>query len=727
MPRAFTLSPISSAWAPCSGERRPCLGAHAGLKKPAFPGTLAAVHSAHDALASLPLLPSKDVAALAAAGLTTPAAVLAHLPRRYEDRRRFDAFPNQSSAVPVCLRGTVIDAALRGFGHGRRFYEAIVMDGSGGVFGSGKITCRWYNMPFIHKLVATGHEVILYGRVKDSNGRLVIDHPEFEIIREEDEPEASIHLERIVPIYKNIPGLAQRRLREIIHLLLHLTDPATLASHADLNPPTPRYQALGEVHFPQSLEQAHPARRRFAREEFFILQLNVAWRRARYHERPGRVLGTRTTLLKQFYASLPFDLTNAQKRSIREIVADMREPRPMHRLLQGDVGSGKTFVAMAAMLLAIDSGCQAALMAPTQILAEQHYLTFRRWLEPLGLRIALRTANRDETSHLPLAGAAQIIIGTHALLYDSVAFRDLGFVVIDEQHKFGVAQRAALIGQGVVPDVLVMTATPIPRTLTMTLYGDLDVSLLDEKPPGRGKLVTALRIAPKQTDVTRFIKAQIAEGRQAYLVYPLVEESENIRAESAIEAYAKWQKRLAGSEVGLLHGKLRPDEKEAVMRRFREGGIAALVATTVIEVGVDVPNASVMILHHAERFGMAQIHQLRGRIGRGGHKGWCVLLTDGKAPEGLEKLKILEQTSDGFEIAEADLRLRGPGDLLGTTQSGLSDLRFTDFLADTALLRDARADADAVLAADPDLTGFHRALRPLIQHRSDTDPHPGAA
>jgi ATP-dependent DNA helicase RecG len=685
------------------------------------------VISAHDDLTAIPLMPPKDIVALVAAGMTTPAAVLGHLPRRYEDRRRFDAFPNQASPVPVCLRGTVIDAALRGFGHGRRFYEAIVMDGAGGVFGSGKVTCRWYNMPFIHKLLATGHEVIVYGKVKDANGRLVIDHPEFEILREDDAAAASIHLERIVPIYKNIPGLAQRRLREIIHLLLHHTDPLTLASAADIIPAPPRHQALCELHFPQAMDQAHAARRRFAREEFFVLQLNVVWRRARYHERAGRILGTRTTLLKRFYQSLPFDLTNAQKRSIKEIVADMREPRPMNRLLQGDVGSGKTFVAMAAMLLAIDSGCQAALMAPTQILAEQHYLTFRRWLDPLDIRITLRTANREDASHLPLSGPPQIIIGTHALLYDSVSFRDLGLIVIDEQHKFGVAQRAALVSQGLVPDVLVMTATPIPRTLTMTLYGDLDVSLLDEKPPGRGKIVTAVRIAPKQADVTRFIKQQIADGRQAYLVYPLVDESETVKVESAVEAHEKWQKRLRGSEVGLIHGKLKPEEKEAVMRRFRDGGIAALVATTVIEVGMDVPNASIMVLHHAERFGLAQMHQLRGRIGRGGHKGWCILLTDGKNPEGLEKLKILERTSDGFEIAEADLQLRGPGDVLGTSQSGLADLRFTDFLADTALLREARVLADSVLAADPFLTGCHHALRGLIQQRSDADPHSGAA
>ena len=677
--------------------------------------------AACDELAETPLLPPKDVAALAAAGLRTAAAVLAHLPKRYEDRRRFDAFPNQASPVPVCLRGMVLDAAPRGFGRGRRFFEAVVVNGTGGVFGGGKITCRWFNMPFIHKMLLAGHEVVLYGKVKDSNGRLVIDHPEFEILRG-DEDRESIHLERIVPIYRNVAGIAQRRLREIMHLLLLQTVPESLEIATAVAGGAPRHQALREAHFPGSMDEAGAARRRFALEEFFALQLNVAWRRARYHERPGRVLGTKTTLLKRFYESLPFDLTEAQKRSIREIVADMRTPRPMSRLLQGDVGSGKTFVAMAAMLLAVDSGCQAALMAPTQILAEQHFLTFRRWLEPLGVRISLRTAARDEASHLPLEGEPQVVIGTHALLFDSVAFHDLGLVVIDEQHKFGVAQRAALIRQGVVPDVLVMTATPIPRTLTMTIYGDLDVSLLDEKPEGRGRVVTAMRVAPKQTDVTKFVQDQLAAGRQAYLVYPLVEESEALKAESAIEAHGKWVKRLAGHEVGLLHGKLRPEEKERVMRRFRDGEIHALVATTVIEVGVDVPNATLMLIHHAERFGLAQLHQLRGRIGRGGHKGWCVLLTDGKSPEGLEKLRILEQSGDGFEIAEADLRLRGPGDVLGTAQSGLSDLKFTEFLADTVLLREARALADAVLAEDPDLSGKRRDLRPLIVERAGDSP-----
>ena len=658
---------------------------------------------------------------LAAAGITTGGQVLDHFPKRYEDRRRFDAFPNLSTAHPVCLRGAVVDARLRHFGPGRGFYEAVVMDGSGGVFGSGKITCRWFNMPFIAKMVASGQELIVYGKVKEHDGRLIIDHPEFEILRDDDRE--SIHLERIVPIYRNISGIGQRRLREIIHMLLLQTDPSTLDTDRD---PT-RARAFTEVHFPESLEQAKLARRRFAFEEFFALQLNVVWRKCRYGEQTGRVLGRRTTSLKQFYSSLPFDLTGAQKRSIKEILADMRTARPMNRLLQGDVGSGKTFVAMAAMLLAIDSGCQAALMAPTQILAEQHYLTFRRWLEPLGIRVALRTGNRDESNHLEIEGDPQIVIGTHALIYDSVSFRDLGLVVIDEQHKFGVAQRASLIRQGVVPDVLVMTATPIPRTLTMTIYGDLDVSLLDEKPPGRGRIITVVRTAVKQTDITKFVREQLAEGRQAYLVYPLVEESGTLKAESATEAFEKWRKRLSAYEVGLIHGKLRPEEKEAVMRRFRLGETAALVATTVIEVGVDVPNANVMILHHAERFGLAQLHQLRGRIGRGGNKSYCVLLTDGKNPESMEKLKVLEQTSDGFEIAEADLRLRGPGDVLGTTQSGLSDLRFTDFLADTALLREARAAADQVFVEDPLLDGIHRGLQQLIQPPSGSATAHGAA
>lgn len=663
-------------------------------------------------LSSLPGISAKEIQAFNAVGITTITDLLNHFPKRYEDRRQFDRFPNQASAKAVCLTGGVIDAGNKGFGK-TRFYEAIIMDGTGSVFGSGKITCRWFNMPFMSKVIAAGQQVIAYGKVKEQGGRLIIDHPEIEVV-DDDSQSDTIHLNRIVPIYKNIAGINQRRLREMIY---SVAAPAR-NGHAKPFPfsvtQTDRATDLFETHFPTSAESGRDARRRFALEAFFTLQLNVVYRRQRYQSHAGRVLGAKTTLLKAFYHSLPFDLTEAQKRSIKEIIADMRVPRPMNRLLQGDVGAGKTFVAMAAMLLAIDSGADAALMAPTQILAEQHALTFKKWLEPLGVKIVLRTANKHE-SGIPESCQPTLFIGTHALLYDPELFNDLGLVVIDEQHKFGVVQRATLIRQGTLPDVLVMTATPIPRTLTMTIYGDLDVSLLDEKPAGRGKIITALRIKPKQSDITEFVKTQLAEGRQAYLVYPLVEESDSIKAESATEAFGSWQKRLGKENVGLLHGKLRPEEKDAVMEDFRSGKIQALVATSVIEVGVDVPNANLMILHHAERFGLAQLHQLRGRIGRGEHKSYCVLLTDSKLPEALEKLSVLEKTSDGFEIAEADLELRGPGDVLGTAQSGLTDLRFAEFITDTELIRQARALADQVFSEDPELTGKHKGLLGLIQ------------
>ncbi len=674
-------------------------------------------------LSSLPGISAKEIQALNAAGVLTPADLLHHFPKRYEDRRQFDRFPNQATAKPVCLTGGVIDAGNKGFGK-TRFYEAIIMDGAGSVFGSGKVTCRWFNMPFMSKVIAAGQQVIAYGKVKEQGGRLIIDHPEIEVIDDDSNTE-TIHLNRIVPIYKNISGINQRRLREIIYSVATPTNQGHTAGFPYPVSEKNRADDLFETHFPTFAESAKAARRRFALEAFFTLQLNVVWQRNRYRSHQGRVLGKKTTLLKAFYHSLPFDLTESQKRSIKEIIADMRSPRPMNRLLQGDVGAGKTFVAMASMLLAIDSGADAAMMAPTQILAEQHFLTFKKWLEPLGVKIVLRTANQKKetqpqssSDHCSLgtdhSSKATIFIGTHALLYDPDLFNDLGLVVIDEQHKFGVVQRATLIRQGTLPDVLVMTATPIPRTLTMTIYGDLDVSLLNEKPAGRGKIVTALRIKPKQTDITDFVKTQLNEGRQAYLVYPLVEESDSIKAESATEAFSSWQKRLGKENVGLLHGKLRPEEKDAVMGDFRDGKIKALVATSVIEVGVDVPNANLMILHHAERFGLAQLHQLRGRIGRGEHKSYCILLTDSKLPEALEKLAVLEKSNDGFEIAEADLELRGPGDVLGTAQSGLTDLRFAEFITDTELIREARALADRVFHEDPDLESQHQNLRPLI-------------
>ncbi len=686
---------------------------------------------ASDPLISADFISAKDQLAYDSAGLSTVADLLARIPKRYEDRRAFDAFPLQVGGGSCCLRGRVVDTQVRGFGGKGGFFEAIVEeitgDGvGGGVFDSNKITCRWFNMPWMKNALAAGHELVLYGKPKEATrglkehlGRIVMDHPDYEIVGEGEHESISIHLERIVPVYKGVSGIVQRRLREHVFGVLEQLDASSIESVYDVDASYPRLEALREVHFPESEEQAQAARRYFALEEFFALQLSVLWKRARYRDATGRELGKKTALLTEFYHSLPFDLTGAQKRSVKEIIADMRTPYPMSRMLQGDVGSGKTFVAMCAMLLAVDSGVQAVLMAPTQILAEQHYLTFVKWLEPLGIRISLRTGSRQQDNFLSSAEEAesesilspQMIIGTHALLYDAVEFTDLGLVVIDEQHKFGVGQRAALIKQGVLPDVLVMTATPIPRSLTLTMYGDLDVSLLDERPAGRGEINTGIRVKPKVTDISKFLKAELSKGRQAYLVYPLVEQSDRLKVGAATVEYEKWVKRLSKFSVGLLHGKMSGEEKDEVMTKFRDGELHVLVATTVIEVGVDVPNANIMIIDHAERFGLAQLHQLRGRIGRGEHKSYCVLATDGKSPDALEKLEVLAGTSDGFKIAEADLRMRGPGDVLGTQQSGLADLKFVEFLADIPLITEARKLAEKVLIDDPLLEKNPRLLK----------------
>ncbi len=674
---------------------------------------------ASDELSSLEGIAPKNGVALAASEIKTVGDLLDWFPHRYEDRRSFDAFPAGGGGGAVCLRGTVVDSARKRFGGRRQFYEIVIQEGGGDILSSNKITCRWFNMPYVHRMVAVGHEVVVYGKPKDSAGRLIIDHPEFEVVRVE--AGGSIHLERIVPIYRNVTGIPQRRLREIVHEVLQQIDPASLEAAYEIDPGMGRAEAMRAVHFPEEMARTREARRYFALEEFFILQLNVLWRRQLHLQHPGRVQGKKTGMLKAFYESLPFDLTAAQKRSVREVTGDMRNEHPMNRLLQGDVGSGKTFVAMCAMLLAVESGSQAALMAPTQILAEQHYLTFRKWLAPLGLRLALVTGARKALDHLEIEGEPQIVIGTHALLYDNIDFEDLGLVVIDEQHKFGVTQRGRLIRQGIMPDVLVMTATPIPRTLTLTIYGDLDVSVLDEMPAGRGKIVTGLRVKPKVTDLTKFLKEQLAEGRQAYLVYPLVEESGAVKAQSATGEFEKWQKRLKDYEVGLLHGQMKPEEKDEVMARFRDNDLQVLVATTVVEVGVDVANASVMVIHHAERFGLAQLHQLRGRIGRGEHKSYCVLLTDGKSEEALRKLRVLEKTRDGFKIAEEDLLRRGPGEVLGTAQSGLTDLRFVDYLADTALVREARRLAEELLERDPDLLDYPKLREKIREGREPVE------
>ena len=462
------------------------------------------------------------------------------------------------------------------------------------------------------------------------------------------------------------------------------------------------------------------SRQFLALEEFFILQLRVAYRKSLHNNLEGSIhLGT-GKLIDQFLESLPFELTKAQSRCVDEIHNDMSRPRPMNRILQGDVGSGKTLVAVCAILRAIESECHAVLMAPTQILAEQHYSVLSRWLFPLGIDVSLFTSKKKTVTDASLFKEQKfsVIVGTHALLYQSTKIENLGLVVIDEQHKFGVTQRQELINRGSAPDVLVMTATPIPRTLTLTVYGDLDVSVIDELPPGRGNIKTYMRDSKKHLkDAIQFLKDQIENGRQAYIVYPLIEDSEKLDASSVEGEFDNWCKYLEPKKCELIHGKIQPDIKDEIMDRFRSGEIDALISTTVIEVGVDVPNASVMYIFNAERFGLAQLHQLRGRIGRGQHTSYCILMTKKPSSDAKEKLKVLEDSSDGFVIADADLKIRGPGEILGKAQSGLDGLKLGDLISDTDLVRKAQALAASLISQDPLLKSpENQNLRLLIDN-----------
>jgi ATP-dependent DNA helicase RecG len=458
------------------------------------------------------------------------------------------------------------------------------------------------------------------------------------------------------------------------------------------------------------------------------MQLLIASRRAESSARPGVAHCGPGELLEKFLRALPFEMTAAQTKVIAEIRRNLAEKQPMNRLLQGDVGSGKTVVAIAAILLVVEAGFQAAFMAPTQILAEQHYAVLRRWLEPLGVRLSIRTAARQEESFLPLVAGDEnpnVIIGTHALLYDNVSFSNLGLVVIDEQHKFGVAQRARLTGREPAPDVLVMTATPIPRTLTMTVYGDLDVSIIDEMPRNRGKIVTAARDESKLGEVLGFLRKQLEAGRQAYIIYPLIDESEKLDVKAAAAEFELWRERLHPFRCELLHGRIPAPEKQEIMERFRRGETKALISTTVIEVGVDVPNAAVMLIENAERFGLAQLHQLRGRIGRGEHKSYCILLTVDQSAETAAKLAVLEKTINGFEVAEADWNLRGPGDLLGTAQSGLPALKIGNLIRDAHLMRQARTAAMSIFDTDPclELPENQRFRHLIVEQQGRTFSH----
>ena len=678
-------------------------------------------------LAEVPGMPAHAARLLGKEGMATVADVISLMPSRHEDRRQMQALAFQAGLAPTCHHVLITKTGNKFFGRAGVF-EAVVRHATG-LLGQ-QLTLKWWNMPFMSRVLAEGQELIVYGIIKDTKGRLSMSHPEYEIVKGGADDDAEqihtgritpIHTGRITPIYRLKGAMTQKALRVAAwHVLRALPE-----SFVEDLLPTPsgegefagqtRSKAMREVHFPASMETLEQAKRYLALQEFYGYQLRVARRKRRVIESGGRRQAGTGELLRDFFNELPFQLTPAQQRCLDEIHRDMASGNPMNRLLHGDVGSGKTVVAFAAMLRAVESGRQAVLMAPTQILAEQHARNARKWLEPLGLRVALRTGSkREDGDGVDLmrgkrsAGKAEIVIGTHALLHDAELMHNTGIVVIDEQHKFGVAQRAKLIRKGDTPDVLVMTATPIPRTLTLTIYGDLEVSTIDQKPRDGVKIITKVRPKTKLKEAAKFLREQIEEGRQGYIVYALIDESEKLDAGAATKGHEEWSKLLAPCEVGLLHGRMSAEEKEEVMKRFRAGKLDALVSTTVIEVGIDVPNATVMFIHDAGRFGLAQLHQLRGRIGRGAHTSYCVLFVDEKDEENRQRLAVMEETSDGFQIAEEDLRRRGPGDVLGHAQSGQAPLLFGELLADTRLVRLARQLAERTLDEDPQL------LRPSL-------------
>jgi ATP-dependent DNA helicase RecG len=663
-------------------------------------------------LAAIPGIGPQRAELLGKLGLLTHDDLLHFVPRRYEDRRHMAPLSDAQEGQAITVRGKIHQAKAIHWGSLR--LEITVAPGT--LENRDDIViARWY--AYRPYGIKEGCEVFLYGRVgRDKKGRWIMKQPDYEIVHHD--AESYIHIDRIAPIYNLTEGLTQRVMRRIMFEATQrtpFTAPEFYPAPKDL---MPRQEAFRIMHFPESWELEKKARQRLAYDEFFVLQCVVAQRKLNRVQVHRQRAARQGNLSQRWLKALPISLTNAQKRVMDEINRDLAQGPPMNRLLQGDVGAGKTFVAIYAMLRAVEAGEQAALMAPTQILAEQHALSLRGWFEPLGIRVDLFTGNtrRKKTDRLrggeldlfnrgtsAPASSGSVVVGTHALLYDDYAADQLGLIVIDEQHKFGVLQRLALSRKGKNPDILVMTATPIPRTLGMTLYGDLDVSVLDELPPGRQPILTKCRSSKELEKFWKFLVTQIGEGRQAYIIYPLVEESEKVDAKSVKVEFERLQKLLPQVKLGLLHGQLDGPEKERVMNAFRSGEIQALLSTSVVEVGVDVPNATVMLIENAERFGLAQLHQLRGRIGRGEHPSYCVLVGEPRSLEGWRRLKIMEETNDGFRIAEEDFMIRGPGNIFGTEQSGLPPLLFASLDTDFDLLTTARKDAERFVREDPTL------------------------
>jgi ATP-dependent DNA helicase RecG len=657
-------------------------------------------------------------------GIKTIEDILYFFPWRYEDRKNLKKIRDLAVGDTETVSGEVVSVEIITTPKKRmKIFEVTLSDGTG------RLKCKWFNQPFLKRYFKAGEKAVLNGSVKESlygAYSLEMDNPDFEILGNEDR---LIHMSRIVPVYKATEGISPKQLRTLMYNTitsgLHLIKDYIPEDIIKRNALKSLQWALKETHFPEELSDVSalnrmrsPAHKRLVFDEFFLLELGLALMKKKETIETGISFKESGELVHKFLQYIPFKLTSAQEKVIGEIRADMMRSLPMNRLVHGDVGCGKTVVAVISMLIAVENGYQACLMAPTELLAEQHFINIHKMIEGLGLRVALLTSSSkgkplDDISQ----GAAHIIIGTHALIQEGVTFKKLGLAIIDEQHKFGVVQRANIRRKGFNPDILIMTATPIPRTLALTLYGDLDISIIDELPKGRKPIITKIFFSSQKENVHSLIKEEMSKGRQVYIVYPLIEESEKLDLKSAIDGYEAFKRLYPEKRIGMVHGRMPRDEREDVMTKFKSGNIDMLIATTVIEVGIDVPNASLMLIVHAERFGLAQLHQLRGRIGRGGYDSYCLLLAYPPfSEEAKRRLKAMESTGDGFKIAEEDLSIRGHGDFFGTRQSGIPELNVANIVRDLDILETARRAAFALADADPELRGYPM-LKEKLQKR----------
>jgi len=671
-------------------------------------------------------------------GANTVEDMLYLFPRRYDDFSRLRTISNLHYGEEATVVGVVRDVRNQQTRRGIHLTKAVISDGTG------SLEAAWFNQRYLARRLVPGRRIVLSGQVDQYLGRPTFKSPEWEPWSDK-----LIHTGRLVPVYPLTEGLSARRMRNLMKTALE----QCAGQLADGLPPSMRQDyglvdlgvAVRQMHFPDSKESLERARYRLCFEEFLLIQLGVAKQRLEWQRWPGRPMSVDQQMLGAFVDALPFTLTRAQQRALREITDDLQRSHPMSRLLQGDVGSGKTIVALVAMLAAVMNGMQAVMMAPTEVLAKQHNQTLTTLLRQVadtladrdgattrlvsqtrvGLLVGSLSQAEKEAQHQRIAaGEIDIVVGTHALIQEGVAFKDLALAVIDEQHRFGVSQRSALRQKGHNPHILVMSATPIPRTLALTVYGDLDISVIDELPPNRQKIVTKWLAPLERERAYSFVRGQVTKGRQAFIVCPLVEESARIEAKAAVSEHQRLQSTVFPDlRLGLLHGRMKSEDKERVMEHFRTGGYDILVATPVVEVGIDVPNATVMLVEGADRFGLAQLHQFRGRVGRGENQSYCLLLADSPTYEGEQRLRIIEATHDGFLLAEEDLKMRGPGEFFGTRQSGLPELKVAG-LGDIAVLEQARKAALDLIQEDPSLSRReHQLLAQKVREfwRMETD------